>query len=68
MGNSKACVKICFPSTHYKLASMPGITTMGAIMLDLSMTENLEVERNNLVQKAQELTNIFGAILKKSTK
>ena len=37
-------------------------------LLDVGDEENLEVQRARLVQEAQELTNIFGAILKKSTK
>jgi four helix bundle protein len=37
-------------------------------LLDIGNAENLEVQRARLVQEAQELTNIFGAIVKKSTK
>jgi len=36
------------------------------LLLDVGQTENLEVERSLLVKEAQELTNIFGAILKKA--
>jgi four helix bundle protein len=37
-------------------------------LLDIGNAENLEVHRARLIQEAQELTNIFGAIVKKSTK
>ena len=37
-------------------------------LLDTGNEENLEMQRSQLAQEAQELTNIFGAILKKSTK
>ena len=35
-------------------------------LLDLDKNENLEKERITLIQEAMELTNIFGAILRKS--
>ena len=37
-------------------------------LLDAGEAEDLEPQRTQLTQEAQELTNIFGAILKKSTK
>lgn len=35
-------------------------------LLDLGLHEDLEDERNKLIQESTELMNIFGAILKKS--
>jgi four helix bundle protein len=37
-------------------------------LLDAGEAEDLESQRTQLIKEAQELTNIFGAILKKSTK
>jgi four helix bundle protein len=38
------------------------------LLLDPGKAETLEADRNGLVQEAQELTNIFGAILRKSNR
>ena len=37
-------------------------------LLDVGDSEHFDLQRNKLAQEAQELTNIFGAILQKSTK